>query len=586
MCTRTVFRLAILTCLVSGSVACTEANTGFGQNDDGGNDLAAGGGGDLALTGDLLVAPDLICAGPEICGDAIDNNCNGMTDEGCNGLGTWVSGVAGNDANPGTQASPVKTIAKGIANAIAIGGAQTVYVAGSHYPEKVILTEGVSLSGGWACMALPCPWTRDPVANDTAILDQDFEGVLAGDTITRATSIDGFRLQGMAGAPATAPGSSALTVRGGSPTITNNRINGGDVSNARRSAAVTILAPTSSGPGALLDSNQIKGGASSAATTGVAFDALAFPPAAPAVATVTRNKIVGGNGLSSSGVLAWTAGAATLVSRNDITAGSSTATGVGAVGSAWGIVVSSAMTIDSNRINLDQANVGGCPSASLAAGSWCGGIQSQSSTTTITNNVVLGVKSAASVAVMLTEAEKPAGAVVLNANYLDGAGSGPGSSPTTSAALVIRIGGCAACGVNAVFGNVRNDILVGGTNDNRYGVYEDTVAAKTAHPQAFDHNDLFFATAANRTDVLYSSWSGTARTDVTTLPAVNMLTSPPASANLNADPRVDGTYHLSLSPASPCIDTGTATEAPPTDFDGDPRPKPGTPVDIGPDETK
>src|SRR5438045_3272904 len=51
--------------------------------------------------------------GVEVCGDAKDNTCDGQPDEGCGGLGTFVAGdpARGNDANPGTQASPVATIA-------------------------------------------------------------------------------------------------------------------------------------------------------------------------------------------------------------------------------------------------------------------------------------------------------------------------------------------------------------------------------------------------------------------------------------------------------------------------------------------
>src|SRR5262245_7067242 len=61
--------------------------------------------------------PFTMSGGGEICGDNKDNNCDGAVDDICNGLGTWVSQLTGDDANPGTQALPVKTIAKGMANA-------------------------------------------------------------------------------------------------------------------------------------------------------------------------------------------------------------------------------------------------------------------------------------------------------------------------------------------------------------------------------------------------------------------------------------------------------------------------------------
>ena len=102
---------------------------------------------------------------PEICGDGKDNNCNMQVDEGCNGLGTYVSGIKGLDTNPGTQAMPVKTITKGIQNAVTIGGAQSVFVAQGHYPEKVTMVEGASMLGGHQCDVNSCSWTRDKVVS-------------------------------------------------------------------------------------------------------------------------------------------------------------------------------------------------------------------------------------------------------------------------------------------------------------------------------------------------------------------------------------------------------------------------------------
>src|SRR5436853_6618748 len=76
----------------------------------------------------------VIAGGAEICGDGRDNNCDGVVDEMCNGLGTWVAGGVGNDMNPGTQAQPLATIAAGIANAAKIGPGQDVYVAAGQAP--------------------------------------------------------------------------------------------------------------------------------------------------------------------------------------------------------------------------------------------------------------------------------------------------------------------------------------------------------------------------------------------------------------------------------------------------------------------
>jgi len=213
--------------------------------------------------------------GNEICGDAIDNNCDGQADEGCNGLGTFVSGTVGDDANPGTKASPVKTIAQGMKNAALIGNSQSVIVAGGHYPEKVTLAEGVDLLGGFQCDTASCTWVRDTVAYDTAILNQDFEGVLAGAGITQATLVEGFRIMGKDGTPTAAPGSVGVLLAGGSPTLRDNRIYGGNVmgggAGADRSVAVQ-LASTTDPAGAVIQYNTLTGGTSVGLSAGVAFD--------------------------------------------------------------------------------------------------------------------------------------------------------------------------------------------------------------------------------------------------------------------------------------------------------------------------
>jgi len=54
--------------------------------------------------------------------------------------------------------------------------------------------------------------------------------------------------------------------------------------------------------------------------------------------------------------------------------------------------------------------------------------------------------------------------------------------------------------------------------------------------------------------------------------------------NISSDPLfVAAPANIHLSPASPCIDTGTCTGAPVTDFEGDSRPS-GAGCDMGADE--
>jgi hypothetical protein len=524
----------------------SQANDGATDVDGDASDAALDGGSDALVGGD-------------------DAGCVGRT---C--IGTFVSATTGDDDDPGTADKPVRTISRAIEIAANLGGHQSVYVAAAHYTEKVTLVEGVSLFGGYACGPIVCAWTRDVEKNDTWISDTDYEGVLAPTAITRQTSFDGFRVTGKAGAPTAAPGGAAITLSGGSPTITRCRVTAGDLDGgaigAKRSVGVAILAPTNTAEGALLDQNLISGGISTDESVGVLFDTKVGTGNGPAVAVLTKNTIRGGTAPLTSGVLALASGPATILRENDITAG--TASNAGNTSSSWAITVASAMTIDQNRINADQTNVGVCAQNGGGNGtpSFCGGIQSLSSSTTITNNVILGVKGSRTCAVLLAQGEKAAGAVVLNANTLDGAGTGNDGS--VSAALALRI----AAGDSAAVGSVRNNILLGGGNKNRYGIYEEGAAGKTIHPVAIDNNDFWNTPGSGKNDVAYHRWDGSVAHDLSfdELAAAN---APAPSGNIDENPLVDATYHLQM--LSPCIDKGTVTEAPSHDIDGDPRPKSG-----------
>jgi hypothetical protein len=543
----------ILVCACGGA----DSMIGDGGGDENPNPMMEGGGGDTGVDGGN---GDACMAIAEICGDMVDNDCDGVVDNGCKMLGTYVSGATGIDTNPGTKAMPVKTIAQGIKNAQAIGGKLTVYVGNSHYPEKVTLVEGISLEGGYHCDMMTCDWMRNPGTYDTAILNTDFEGVLAPASITRATKIDGFRLQGMPGqAPNT--GSCAISVVG-NPSITGNRINGADVTSGS-TKGVEILAPNADPNGPLIENNDILGGSVGSLTTvGISFDAVPnSQPGSTVSATIRNNRIKGGTGEFTSGLNAWTSGTNTAIVGNAITSGNSPGGNNGT--SSWGIQIFGIALIDSNVINGDQNAVGSC-----AGIQWCGGINSFSSTTTITNNVIYGNKAANSVAVYLQEAEKPAGLVILNSNFLDGAGGGPGGNPTKSAGVALHISG----GNNATsIGRIRNNIIQGGQNLNRFGIWEDQVQGKTNKPAAMDTNQFFFPALQGRVDIFWRHWSGAAISDDVVVPA----------NNFSGDPLVDNTWHLNMG--SPCIDKGTMMDAPAKDRDGDGRPK-GQGFDIGADE--
>lgn len=498
---------------------------------------------------------------PEICGDAKDNDCQNGPDDICGGLGTFVAND-GDDANPGTQAQPLKTIKQGIGNALIIGNGVDVYVAAGHYAESVTMVEGVSLFGGYKEDA--AGWTRDIASNDTAILCPTFQCVLAGDAITRKTALDGFRIMGLQGAPSVAPGSVAVAVIGGSPTISHDRIFAGQVTGgagwyAESSVGIQIAGSTAL-PGPLVTECEITGGASIESSWGIVFDAPAGQVGIP-LGEIRKNQIHGGDAKNTAAIAAWSSAAGTTIANNDIVAGNGEA-------SSWGIAASGTVAIDRNRINVDANQVGGC---NQPVG-WCGGIASYSATAVISNNIIFGVKGPTTVGVLLAEAEMAAGTVVLNANDIDG---GPGNGLSTAIALRN-----AFKGVNTIVGSIRNNILSGGTGGKRFGLFEDDGASpgQNAQPQALQYND--FALDPNNGEIFVRYNDGlNSPADYTTMAQVNAMTN--AGNNFSANPLLDGTFHL--QDGSPCIDAGTPIEAPPKDMDGDPRPQ-GANVDVGADE--
>ncbi len=490
--------------------------------------------------------------------------------------GTFVSTMTGAESNPGTKALPFRTITAGIAHAKALGGPQIVFVAQGDYAEKVTLAEGIDLNGGYECNPSSCKWTRDIAMFASTINNSDFEGVLAPPGITSATLLAGFTIRGMGGVPPSAPGSVGVTVSGSAPTLRGNKIVGGTVTGGGASSADRSIGVAVRGTGSnivVIENNEVTGGSAVGVSAAISLDVVG---GTLSVATVTANVLRGGTARRSDGISAFGAGPGTVVANNDITAGNSTG------GLSNGIETNSVMLITGNRINVDSATVGLCSQTNL----WCAGIASYSGTLTITNNVIYGPKGFRTTAVFLSELEAPAGDIVINSNYLNGGGSGGNSSGTTrneSAGVVVSIGQCNNCGLKGVIGRVRNNILDGGINLNRYGAREDPTQNKTAQLAHLDANDIVFTAALpGRSDVLYRQvGSSGIPTDIKSLTFLNQMTAPPATVNQSADPLLDASWHLGAQ--SPCINLGVPTESPGTDFDGDLRPSAGG-YDIGADE--
>ena len=490
--------------------------------------------------------------------------------------GVFVAAARGNDGNPGTKASPLKTITAGIAKAKAKGSAQSVFVAQGSYAEKVTLVEGVSINGGYECGTSACGWSRDLVAFETTIANQDFEGVLAGAGITPSTLIAGFTIRGRDGMPAATPGGVALTIAGSAPTVRGNKIFGGTITAGGPSASDRSLGIAVRGTGgglARIENNEILSGNAPGMSAAILLENVG----GPATAIIAANTLQSGEARRSNAIAAFGSGPQTVITANEIYAGTSHG------GTSNGIELTSSATITKNRINVVTSSVGACVNATT----WCAGIVTNGATATITNNIIHGPKGFRTAAVYMTETERPSGTVILNANYLHGGGQS-GSSSTArneSAAITVSIGSCNNCGLKGAVGRVRNNILDGGINLNRYGVREDPAPGRTTSVELLDSNDIWFAEVLpNRNDVLYREVTQTGTPiDTKSIFLLDGWMSPPTMNNQNEDPMISATYHLFAG--SPCIDGGTSTEAPVDDLDGENRPKGGV-VDIGPDEAE
>lgn len=107
--------------------------------------------------------------------------------------GVWVSASFGDDANPGTQAAPVKTITAGVV--LAQQDTMRVYVCGETFNEAVFLVSGISLFGGFDCQ------------NDWRYLGTEKRALIQPDTAGAVplTLLEGDRMSSVRDVNVTAP---------------------------------------------------------------------------------------------------------------------------------------------------------------------------------------------------------------------------------------------------------------------------------------------------------------------------------------------------------------------------------------------
>lgn len=132
-------------------------------------------------------------------------------------VGIFVSSTTGDDVNPGTWELPVKTITKGLDEAVANGN-NAVYVAAGTYDENITLRDGISLYGGYN----PDDWNDHSNTDRTnpayqTIIHPASGIAITGNAIMQTTVIDGFTIRG---------DTAIFNQANSSPLITNNTIVG------------------------------------------------------------------------------------------------------------------------------------------------------------------------------------------------------------------------------------------------------------------------------------------------------------------------------------------------------------------------
>jgi len=200
----------------------------------------------------------------EVC-DGIDNDCDGAIDEeGCSCVHVAPTG---SDINPGTAASPMRTINAAIVRA-ATSGPNIVCVAadpgcfsGANYDEAVVMHNGVHVYGGYQTLFVN-DWTRS-ASCVSRIRAQDALGVSFDATIVDPTILDGFTISAQPAAATNA----AITVKGSTgAVIDNNVISGGG---GTTSYGINVIDDAGKTATPTITANVITGGNGTALAVGV-----------------------------------------------------------------------------------------------------------------------------------------------------------------------------------------------------------------------------------------------------------------------------------------------------------------------------
>jgi len=555
------------------------------------------------------------CAGEvlpltEICGNGLDDDCDGMTDEGCV-EDCLVVGPAGDDATAdGTVAHPFGTIAAALAAAAAVDGGvprQVCVAAGTTCTEAktylldapLVIPNGARLQGNYTMDGTSLAYCGDARPPRTTLAFTTASGALVfpGD-ITASAEVGGFVIERFSGAAGEAADTEvrAVTVAGARQVV----LSGLFITDApagqstygvvvESGGQVTITGSAITGGGGLLSAIGVEVGSGSVVLRNNC-DQSAEGRCKVGCSVTPLLGIWGRNGADSATAgqsAAVRVGAAaspsTLVANTLCGGPTGSAEGATVVGSAalrcekgnCAHVVGNVIEGAGGRFSVGVALTGG---GGLLAGNAiraaCGaeavlGVLLEGTSTRMENNVVVLPACADDQAtvfrglqvVLASTSREPD----VHSNVIDPGGQGACASDGIAISRVE---------VDEVTGGIfRNNVVLTGGCDQATAVSEQ----EKATARRLEHNDLVAPPSSTSADsaVLYRR----ASVGYTAIEKVNALAG--ADGNLSVDPKfLAYPGDLRLTGESPCIDQGTALGAPADDADGQPRPQ-GQAYDIG-----
>jgi len=561
-----------------------------------------------ACVGEILPAAVELCNG-------IDDNCNGMTDEGCATDCVVVAPNGDDSTGDGTVAKPLGTIAAAmtLADAQDGGAPKRVCVAGGATCDDtnayvmnapLVMANGGSVQGNYALAASGlsyCTDSQPPTTTLQFVVSE--QGVVFDQSVTSLSELSGFVIERFAPAngAATAGPISAVSVNGGVGVMLSG-IFVTDTPAADTSYGVDV----ESGGQATIVGSAIWAGQGRTAAIGVYVNGGSVN---------LRNNCDGnpqgfcnsscGTGSSLLGIFGRTGGLGTSAGAADSSAVYVTGTSPATTSIVANNLCGGAGTVAGNGANANLATLR-CESGACAtvAGNSIGAANGRQpvalsllggASLVDSNLIVAGCGIDTSTGVVLDNAPARlqnnrilggqctgnSAGTFYGVQILLGASAGEPDLHSNDIEPMGSAGGCQSIGVeidrsagDAVpAGILRNNIISAGNCRNRIAV--DELSTTTA--RVVENNDLYPGSAALATDtpVLYHRGG----TDAVTAIQVNALAG--AAKNISADPRyVAYSTDLHLSSNSLCIDRGTAEGAPATDGDGNSRPA-GAGFDIG-----